>query len=77
MYTVGNQDNIDKAVEGFNQFTKNWCMNCKQTEAKKDLIFRCKRCEFAMSDERCLVKVFANKHKCNYPLEDFGSMGSH
>ena len=38
---------------------------------------RCKGCEFEMSDGKCLVKVFAKNHKCNYPLEDFGSMGMH
>ena len=50
-------------------------MDWKQTETEKDLIFRCKGCEFGMSDGRCSVKVFANNHKSNYPLKDFGSMG--
>ena len=27
-----NEDNIDKAVQGLHQFTKNWCMNCEETE---------------------------------------------
>ena len=52
-------------------------MDCKQTEVEKDLVFRCKDCEFEMHDGRCLVKVFANNHKHNYPLKDFGSMGMH
>lgn len=52
-------------------------MDCKQTEVEKDLVFRCKGCEFQMSDGRCLVKVFAHNHKCDYPLKDFGSMGMH
>lgn len=72
-----NKDDLFGAVYGLDVFTKNWCMNCKQTEVEKDLIFRCKDCEFQMSDGTCLVKVFVNNHKCNYPLEDFGSMGEH
>jgi hypothetical protein len=76
-FTKVNADNITEAVHGLDIFTKNWCMNCKQTEVKKDLIFRCKDCEFKMSDGKCLVKVFANNHKCDYPLKDFGSMGMH
>lgn len=58
-------------------FTKDWCMNCEQTEAEKDLVFRCKYCEFEMSDGRCSIKVFAQNHKHSYPLKDFGCMGSH
>ena len=73
----GNADNITEAVHGLDIFTKNWCMDCKQTEVEKDLIFRCKGCEFETSNGRCLVKVFANNHKHNYPLEYFGSMGMH
>ena len=76
-YTKKNADNITEAIHGLDIFTKNWCMDCKQTEAEKDLIFRCKGCEFQMSDGKCLVKAFANNHKCDYPLEDFGSMGGH
>lgn len=72
-----NKDDLFGAVYGLDIFTKNWCTACKQTEVKKDLIFHCKDCEFQMSDGTCLVKVFANNHKCNYPLEDFGSMGGH
>ena len=76
-FTSGNADNITEAVHGLDTFTKNWCMDCKQTEVEKDLVFRCKDCEFKMHDGRCLVKVFANNHKHNYPLKDFGSMGMH
>ena len=75
--TRGNDDNITEAVHGLDIFTKNWCMDCKQTEVEKDLIFRCKCCGFEMSDGRCSVKVFANNHKCNYQLNEFGSMGTH
>ena len=59
----------------FLQKTGAWTVN--RQKLKKDLIFRCKDCEFQMSDGRCSVKVFANNHKCDYPLEDFGSMGMH
>ena len=31
-FTSGNADNITKAVEGLDQFTKNWCMNCEETK---------------------------------------------
>ena len=75
--TNGNSDNITEAVHGLDIFTKNWCKDCKQTEVEENLIFRCKGCEFETSNGRCLVKVFANNHKHNYPLEYFGSMGMH
>ena len=35
-YTVGNKDDITEAVHGLNIFTKNWCMNCKETDEKND-----------------------------------------
>lgn len=44
--TRGNADNITEAVHGLDIFTKNWCMNCAETDRQKDLIFRCKECEF-------------------------------
>ncbi len=56
VYTVGNQDNIDKAVEGLNQFTKNWCMNCKETDSRNELIFRCKECNFKGELGVCKIK---------------------
>ena len=76
-YTQGNADNIDKAVEGLDIFTKNWCMNCAETEKTNDLVFRCKECDFAEESGSCRIKGFVNKHKSNYPLDDFGSMGRH
>ena len=76
-YTQGNADNIDKAVEGLDIFTKNWCMNCAETEKINDLVFRCKECDFAEESGSCRIKGFVNKHKSNYPLDDFGSMGRH
>ena len=42
LYTKGNKDDVTEAVHGLDIFTKNWCMNCKETEEKNDLIFRCK-----------------------------------
>lgn len=75
--TQGNADNIDKAVEGLDIFTKNWCMNCAETEKTNDLVFRCKECDFAEESGSCRIKWFVNKHKSNYPLDDFGSMGRH
>ena len=76
-YTQGNADNIDKAVEGLDIFTKNWCVNCAETEKTNDLVFRCKECDFAEESGLCRIKWFVNKHKSNYPLDDFGSMGRH
>ena len=76
-YTVGNKDDVTEAVHGLDIFTKNWCMNCKETDEKNDLVFRCKECEFGIGDGQCLVKTFANNHKSNYDMNIFGSMGSH
>ena len=76
-FTSKNADNITKAVEGLDQFTKNWCMNCEETEKQKDLVFRCSNCEFQLDDGKCLIKVFTNHHKHDYPMSDFGSMGEH
>ena len=72
-----NKDDITEAVRGLDIFTKNWCMNCKETDKQQDLVFRCCNCEFETSDGICMIKVFANKHKHKYPLKDFGSMGEH
>jgi capsid protein len=75
--TYKNRDNITMAVHGLDIFTKNWCMNCKETEKQNDLVFRCKECEFQAEDGKCFVKMFANNHKHDYPMSNFGSMGSH
>lgn len=76
IYTEGNEDNIDKAIQGLDQFTKNWCMNVKETEEKDDLVFRCKGCEFETVDGYCKIKEFAFNHESNYDLDKFGCMGS-
>ena len=74
-FTNGNSDDITKAVEGLDIFTKNYCMNCQKTEQSNDLVFRCSECVFQEKSGKCLIKVFANTHKHNYPMEKFGSMG--
>lgn len=74
-YTNGNEDNLTEAVRGLDIFTKNWCMNCAETDKQNDLVFRCGECDFG-DGEYCAVKKFANNHKHNYPMADFGSMGS-
>ena len=76
MYIVGNQDNIDKAVDGLNQFTKNWCMNCKETNSRNEPIFRCEECEFKGENDVCKIKEFV-VNKIGDISVDFGSMGSH
>ncbi len=52
-------------------------MNCAETDRQNDLVFNCKECEFETEKGECLVKMFVNEHNHNYPLSDFGSMGSH
>ena len=74
-FTNGNSDDITKAVEGLDIFTKNYCMNCQKTEQSNDLVFRCSECVFKDKSGKCLIKVFANTHKHNYPMEKLGSMG--
>ena len=77
-FTAGNSDNITRAVKGLDQFTKNWCMNCEETEKSKDIVvFICVKCEFETDNKICLVKKFSHNHKHDYPLKDFGSMGDH
>lgn len=74
--TKWNEDNIEKAIEGLDIFTKNWCMNCAETEKRNDLVFRCSECEFQAEAGMCRIKEFTINHKSNYPLDNFGSMGS-
>lgn len=71
-----NKDDLTEAVQGLDIFTKNWCMNCEETEKKGDLVFNCSKCEFVTKEGGCLVKQFAAKHKHNYPMSSFGSMGT-
>lgn len=55
LYTKGNKDDITEAIHGLDIFRKNWCMNCKETEEKNDLTFRCKECEFSSTLGECLI----------------------
>ena len=73
-FTTKNSDNITKAVYCLDLFSKNWCMNCEETERVNDLVFNCDKCEFETDKQICLVKKFAQNHKHDYPLKDFGSM---
>lgn len=64
-YTIGNEDNLDKALDGLGQFCHNWCMNCKETEKQNDLIFRCKECDFEQENGDCQIKIFLKNHTNN------------
>ena len=75
-FTNGNADNLDKAIEGLDQFAKNWCMNCKETEEKNDLVFRCEECNFKGKSGLCYIKSFVMDKTGDMPI-DFGAMGSH
>ena len=74
MRIAENKDNITKAVAGLDTFTKNWCMNCKETSRQNEPVFRCSQCEFQQKDGKCLVHVFASTHKSHFKMDDFGSM---
>lgn len=71
IYTVGNKDDVKEAVASLDKFTKNWCMNCKETEETNDLVFRCDECLFS-EGENCLIKKFKAKHYPEYKY--FGCM---
>lgn len=75
-FTSGNSDNTTEAVHGLDIFTKNQCMNCAETGAQREPIFRCKDCEFQTDAGMRRVKMFASSHK-DYSLDSFGSMGRH
>ena len=70
-FTVGNKDDVKEAVASLDRFTKNWCMNCKETEETNDLVFRCSECVFKEGGD-CLIKKFKVNHFPEYG--DFGSM---
>lgn len=71
-----NEDNLDKAIESLDQFTKNWCMNCKETEETNELVFRCDECNFSSKMGFCAIKTFVLDKTGDVPL-DFGAMGCH
>ena len=68
-----NQDNLKLAIDGLNQFTKNWCMNCKETKKHNQPIFRCSECNFRVGGGLCLIKKFVFD-KAGYMPVNFGSM---
>ena len=74
-YTIGNKDDLTSAIHGLDIFTKNWCMNCAETEKTNDPVFNCQKCEFSTETGDCMVKTFASNHKHDYPMSGFGSMG--
>lgn len=73
-YTIGNEDNLEKALDGLGQFCHNWCMNCKETEKQNDLIFRCKECNFQNENGSCQIKIFLNNYASGN-IEKYTSMG--
>jgi hypothetical protein len=72
IYLLEYSDNITEAIHGLDVFTKNWCMNCDETEKQNDLVFRCDECPF-INGENCLVATFITEHESNHPLSEFGS----
>lgn len=60
-YTSGNKDDINTAVKALSTFTRNWCMDCAETEAKGEPMFRCHECPFN-TKAACLVKIFNRDH---------------
>lgn len=76
-FITTNKDDVQAAIDGLNHFTKNWCMNVKESEEKNDLVFRCKTdCPFFAVNKRCLIKGFAFDKDEEYTRKiGFGSMG--
>ena len=74
-YKQKNKDDINVAVKGLDIFTKNWCMNCNETNMPGIPVFNCNGCEFENDNGECLIKKFASNHKHGYPFDNFGSMG--
>lgn len=73
-FTRGNEDNLEKALEGLGQFCHNWCMNCKETKKQNDLVFRCKECIFE-DEDKCRIKKFIIDN-CKGDYGRYTSMGS-
>lgn len=73
-YTSGNEDNLEKALDGLGQFCHNWCMNCKETKEKNEPIFRCKSCDFQNRNGSCQIKIFLFNHTNGY-IGKYTSMG--
>ena len=71
-YTEGKADNIDKAIEGLDQFTKNWCTNVQETKRMNRPVYRCSCCPFPEGDTGCSILKFAFEHESNYDMSKFG-----
>lgn len=58
------RDDIEEAVHGLEIFSKNYCINVKETEKQKKMIYRCDGCIFEKTNRTCLIKEFAcnNNH---------------
>ena len=56
-----NKDDVNRAIDGLQDFMFNYCMNVAETERQNDLVFRCKGCKFKKGSI-CLVKEFAIEH---------------
>lgn len=72
-YTKGNEDNIDKAIQGLDQFAKNWCMDYEETEKMNIPAFRCDECNFKSGFGICKIKEFV-VDKTGDIQSDFGYM---
>jgi ribosomal protein L44E len=69
-------DDIHKAIDGLDMFTKNYCLNVKEVEKQNDLVFRCSECPFSTEDHSCLIKNFAFTVDKEYAIDiGFGVMG--
>lgn len=76
IYTKGNKNDLHKAIDALDAFTKAWCMDCEATEKLDKPVFRCKECPFQANDKTCAIKKFCYDRDDRYTREiDFGSMG--
>ena len=73
----GNKDDVDTAIDGLSQFCHSFCMNCAETEAKNDLVFRCAECPFDdKKTHKCSVKVFLHRYGTAEQIDNATAMGS-
>ena len=75
MITGNNSDNLTVACMALDIFSKSWCMNCKETNKRNNITFRCNECEFQKNNGHCLIKQFVMNHTGDLP-KNFGSMGN-
>ena len=74
VFTIGNSDNLEKALDGLGEFCHNWCMNCKETEGQNEPAFRCKSCDFECENGNCQIKIFLHNHTSG-SIGKYTSMG--